>query len=45
MNFNTYVILGACNPSLAYQSLQKAMNRGLLLPGNAIVWKTTQKEE
>ncbi len=39
VDFDRYVILGACNPSSAYQVLQREKEIGLLLPCNVIVFE------
>ena len=38
-DFKKYVILGACNPPLAFQALNDEEAIGLLLPCNVILWE------
>ncbi len=39
VDFDKYIILGACNPPFAYQSLQAERDVGIVMPCNVIVYE------
>jgi uncharacterized protein (DUF302 family) len=39
VDFTKYMILGVCNPALAYKGLQEEIGLGLLLPCNVILFE------
>jgi uncharacterized protein (DUF302 family) len=45
VDFRRYVILGACNPPLAFKTLQEDINIGLLLPCNVVVYEADDKNK
>jgi uncharacterized protein (DUF302 family) len=42
VQFRHYVILGACNPTLAYEMLGVDIDVGLLLPCNVVVYESDE---
>ncbi len=42
VDFENYTILGACNPTYAYEALRKENKIGTMLPCNVIVRKTAK---
>lgn len=42
VDFRKYIILGACNPSIAYKALQAEEQLGLFLPCNVIVYENDE---
>jgi len=43
VDFDDYIILGACNPPFAYQAIQAEQDLGLMLPCNLIVYSKEGK--
>lgn len=43
VDFDDYVILGACNPKYAYGVLSESKEFGLLLPCNVVVYREGEK--
>jgi len=43
IDFDKYIILGACNPTLAHKALQAEQDLGLMLPCNMIVYEKDGK--
>lgn len=45
VDFTRYIILGACNPSLAFKALEEEIDIGLLLPCNVIVYENPESHQ
>ena len=43
VDYDDYIILGACNPAFAHKALQTEKEVGLMLPCNVIIYKQDDK--
>jgi uncharacterized protein (DUF302 family) len=43
VDFDNYIIMGACNPPFAYQALQAEQDVGIVMPCNVIVYERSGK--
>lgn len=43
-DFRNYLILGACNPPMAYKALSQEINLGTLLPCNVVIYSTDDEQ-
>ena len=43
IDFGKYQILGACNPSLAFEALSSELGVGLFMPCTVVVWENENK--
>ena len=42
--FRKYIILGACNPTLAWEAFGEELNIGTLLPCNVVIYETDDRK-